>query len=107
MITGTKDDRLHDVPIFAFVRPRQAGRSLNYSSLTVCFSSRSGFVSVYGDSNCLETASGPQAGRGCFFLLDALLQFAATGELPTVFRDSLKAVYPPYLLSHILVPITG
>ena len=39
-----------------------------------------GRFSIYGDSNCLDQA---HQQKDCFWMLDALLQFATTGQVPT------------------------
>ncbi|XP_053212720.1 membrane-bound transcription factor site-1 protease-like [Panonychus citri] len=44
-----------------------------------------GRIAVYGDSNCLDTA---HLQRDCFWMLEALLQFTTTGNIPTVFLSS-------------------
>ncbi|XP_054714164.1 membrane-bound transcription factor site-1 protease-like [Uloborus diversus] len=43
-----------------------------------------GRIVVYGDSNCLDTA---HMQKDCFWLLDALLQYATTTHLPPIFEE--------------------
>jgi len=45
----------------------------------------SGRISVFGDSNCLDTAHMEQ---DCFWLLDLLLDFSATGIIPSILLDA-------------------
>jgi len=48
--------------------------------------SNKGRIAVYGDSNCLDSA---HLQKDCFWLLEALLQFTGTGNIPNVFQPSL------------------
>ena len=43
-----------------------------------------GRLAVYGDSNCLDSA---HMRKDCFWMLEALLQFASTGNVPSVFKQ--------------------
>ncbi|CAL1268054.1 unnamed protein product [Larinioides sclopetarius] len=43
-----------------------------------------GRIVVYGDSNCLDTA---HMQKDCFWLLDALLQYATTKHVPPLFEE--------------------
>ncbi|XP_035231540.1 membrane-bound transcription factor site-1 protease-like [Stegodyphus dumicola] len=43
-----------------------------------------GRIVVYGDSNCLDTA---HMQKDCFWLLDALLQYATTTHVPPIFEE--------------------
>lgn len=43
-----------------------------------------GRVAIYGDSNCLDTA---HMQKECFWLLEALLQYATTDHMPPIFKD--------------------
>ncbi|XP_063225096.1 membrane-bound transcription factor site-1 protease-like isoform X2 [Bacillus rossius redtenbacheri] len=45
---------------------------------------RSGRVTVYGDSNCLDNS---HLQRDCFWMLDALLEYTSASHLPSIFKD--------------------
>ncbi|XP_071040953.1 membrane-bound transcription factor site-1 protease isoform X2 [Parasteatoda tepidariorum] len=49
----------------------------------------SGRIVVYGDSNCLDTA---HMQKDCFWLLDALLQYATTKYVPPLFEELKSSV---------------
>ena len=44
-------------------------------------------LSIYGDSNCLDSA---HMQKDCFWMLEALLQFSTTGTFPIIFQHSVK-----------------
>ncbi|XP_054165258.1 membrane-bound transcription factor site-1 protease-like [Oppia nitens] len=46
-----------------------------------------GRISIYGDSNCLDTA---HMQKDCFWMIEALLQFSTTGKVPVIFEQSIK-----------------
>ena len=45
-----------------------------------------GRLAVYGDSNCLDSA---HKRKDCFWMLEALLQFASTGNVQSVFNNNI------------------
>lgn len=47
----------------------------------------SGRFSIYGDSNCLDSA---HMQKDCFWMLEALLQFSTTGNFPLIFQTPIK-----------------
>ncbi|XP_013785055.1 membrane-bound transcription factor site-1 protease-like [Limulus polyphemus] len=51
-----------------------------------------GRVVVYGDSNCLDSA---HIQKDCFWLLEAVLQYASTGNLASVFETLKPFSVPP------------
>eukprot|EP00795_Rhopilema_esculentum_P001565 gene1565-16016_t len=69
VLTGNLKDE-NDVPVLGLYHPTaiNAGR-----------------ISVFGDSNCLDSA---HMEKDCFWLLDMLLEFSATGIIPSVLLDA-------------------
>lgn len=51
----------------------------------------SGRIVVYGDSNCIDTA---HMQKECFWLLDAVLQYAMTKHIPPLFVELKSKVVP-------------
>ena len=57
--------------------------------------SQPGRIAIYGDSNCLDSA---HLKKDCFWLVEALLQFATTGQIPTLFlKQGLKITETEFL----------
>ncbi|XP_046428490.1 membrane-bound transcription factor site-1 protease isoform X2 [Neodiprion fabricii] len=46
-----------------------------------------GRLVVYGDSNCIDDS---HQHKPCFWMLDAILEFATTGHVPTVFEEASR-----------------
>ena len=46
-----------------------------------------GRLSIYGDSNCLDSA---HMQKDCFWMIEALLQFSTTGRIPDIFKHVVK-----------------
>ncbi|XP_018320423.1 membrane-bound transcription factor site-1 protease isoform X2 [Agrilus planipennis] len=61
----------HEVPILGLLQTKA--------------SDTSGRVAVYGDSNCLDTS---HLERPCYWMLNAILEYASTSHLPTIFTDN-------------------
>ncbi|XP_057334911.1 membrane-bound transcription factor site-1 protease [Microplitis mediator] len=51
-------------------------------------SSDSGKIVVYGDSNCIDDSHLKKP--PCFWMLDAILEYTATGNVPTIFNDKTQ-----------------
>jgi len=80
-------ERQKPVPVLGLYLPPSKTSSSSSES-----SSR-GRIAVYGDSNCLDSA---HLQKGCFWLMDALLQFATTGLVPDPFK-SLEVLSSPFV----------
>lgn len=64
-------DKTHNVPILGLFQPTS--------------NEKSGRVIVYGDSNCLDTS---HLEKPCYWMLDAILEYASTSHLPSIFKDN-------------------
>ncbi|XP_065207712.1 membrane-bound transcription factor site-1 protease [Planococcus citri] len=70
-----KDSTAQDtVPILGFFQTSSVGEVTTYG----------GRIVMYGDSNCLDNSNSVE---DCFWMLDAILQYALTSHLPSVFKN--------------------
>ncbi|XP_012285406.1 membrane-bound transcription factor site-1 protease [Orussus abietinus] len=46
---------------------------------------KAGRLAVYGDSNCIDDS---HLQKSCFWMLDAILEFATTGQVPSIFTEA-------------------
>ncbi|KAG8041496.1 hypothetical protein G9C98_002789 [Cotesia typhae] len=46
---------------------------------------KSGRIVIYGDSNCIDDSHAKKP--ACFWMLDAILEYTATGNVPSIFLD--------------------
>lgn len=80
------------VPILGLLQSRPNEVEVDDATTEKVFSSPSGRVVVYGDSNCLDNS---HLQKDCFWMLDALLEFTSTGHMPSIFKDnSAKVTFP-------------
>lgn len=69
-----------NVPILGLLYNRPHRAHVN-DSIGVVSRFDSGQLALYGDSNCLDSA---HATHDCFWLLNAILQFTTTGQIPDI-----------------------
>uniref|UniRef100_T1JW54 Membrane-bound transcription factor site-1 protease n=2 Tax=Tetranychus urticae TaxID=32264 RepID=T1JW54_TETUR len=84
-----------DIPILGLYQTKDSNSEDN------AFSNNKGRIVVYGDSNCLDTA---HLQRDCFWMLEALLQFTTTGNIPNVFLSSSSPPLSPSSSSGVSPP---
>ena len=68
-----------NVPVMGFYQASAVNKSFADEGGT---SSSPGRLVVYGDSNCLDSAH--SAGKHCFSMMDAILEYSGMGTLPKV-----------------------
>lgn len=75
-----KKATVENVPILGLLYNRPHRAHVN-DSIGVVSRFDSGQLAIYGDSNCLDSA---HSIRDCFWLLNAILQFTTTGQIPDI-----------------------
>ena len=66
-----------NVPVMGFYQSSAANKSSADEG-----AASAGRLVVYGDSNCLDSAH--SAGKHCFSMMDAILEYSGMGTLPKV-----------------------
>ncbi|CAH1170188.1 unnamed protein product [Phaedon cochleariae] len=69
------DSAKHKTPILGLLQTKSSDK-------------KSGRLIVYGDSNCIDASHLEQP---CYWLLDAMLEYASTGHMPAIFKDNRMA----------------
>ena len=78
-ILVSQKENIDEVPILGLYHPSNVPSS-NPNGLSTSF----GRLAIYGDSNCLDNA---HLQKDCFWMLEALLQFTTTGNIPDLFKQ--------------------
>lgn len=68
---GAGISKTQQVPVLAFLQSQAKEKS--------------GRIVVYGDSNCLDNS---HLAKDCFWMLDAILEFTSTGNIPSIFEQN-------------------
>jgi len=75
-ILKSEKQEINSVPILGLYNP-----SVSESGV------QRGRLSIYGDSNCLDSA---HMQKDCFWMIEALLQFSTTARIPSIFEQTIK-----------------
>ncbi|XP_014212506.1 membrane-bound transcription factor site-1 protease [Copidosoma floridanum] len=82
LLKETEEKKSLYVPILGFLQVGDSGSVDKERKVTR--SNNTGRIVIYGDSNCIDD-NHPH--KPCFWMLDAFLEFATTGKIPSVFAE--------------------
>ncbi|OXU18499.1 hypothetical protein TSAR_005671 [Trichomalopsis sarcophagae] len=86
LLAETQVGNLQFVPILGLVQISHLEENkIKESQVNKQKLSNTGRVVVYGDSNCIDDS---HSHKPCFWMLDAILEYATTGRIPTVFLEA-------------------
>ncbi|KAJ8674081.1 hypothetical protein QAD02_005343 [Eretmocerus hayati] len=78
------------VPILGLLQLNEDDdNNVKHAKVNTSKSTIPGRIAAYGDSNCIDDS---HAHKPCFWMLDAILEFATTGHVPTVFKEAENLV---------------